>query len=140
MWIEYPKEKIVDDGPQDDAVNPGTDVSCKCGTFFEDAHWHHGFFDNVIFDEPEEDHAKDTDDERCDDIGGDPGVDDSSGGESEEERCSAADKDDNAEVVDTLEFLSDGSRVRLEGKEEPDSGGNDNDDRDIDVKNPIIRT
>jgi len=119
-------------------MNPGTDVTSQGSTFFEDSHWHHGFFYNIILDKPEQNQAKDTDDKRCDDIGRCPGEDDSSGGKSEEERCSAADKDDDAKVIDSFEFLADRGRVGSKGKEEPDASGNDDDNGNVDVEDPVI--
>jgi len=65
----YPKEHVIDDRPENDTVCPGSDVSGKCSTFFEDTHGHHRFFDEIILNNPESDESKDSENKRDDDIG-----------------------------------------------------------------------
>lgn len=87
-------------------MDPSTEVPCKGSAFFKDTHRHHGFLGHVIFISPESDPAKDADNNWSEDIARVPREQDASSRKTKEERCGAADKDDDTDVINSLEFFA----------------------------------
>ena len=117
-------------------MNPGTYVTCEGSTFFEDPHWHHRFLGDIFLDGPEADQTEDSNNDGGNDIGRVPREENSSGGQTEKERCWAADEDDDTENINPLDFLLERCGIGFESEKEINSDDNDNDDWDVDVEDP----
>jgi len=62
--MEYPENSVVNDTPEDNPMDPGSQVPGQRRPFFEHSHWHHWFLGDVFLDYPESNHAENTDDQR----------------------------------------------------------------------------
>ena len=119
-------------------MDPGTNKPGKGSAFLEDSHGHHRLLGEVIFINPESNPAKDPNDKWCNDIARAPWVQHAAGCETEEEGCGTADKDGNADVIDSHEFFADGAAVGFESEEEVNASNDNDDNGDVDVEDPAI--
>ena len=127
---------VVEDSPEDDAVDEGEEVGDACGGVGEDAEGEESRGCEEGFPEEEEGEAEDAEDQGEESSPGGPGEHDAAPSDGEEEGGGGGDEDEGAEVVDLREFFAEGARDVVEFEEGNDGGEADGYDGEVEVEDP----